>query len=49
MANKATKISLLLCSSAHPLSHVNQVAWLDNNTVVTVGQDSNLKIWTISD
>ncbi|BFY98615.1 hypothetical protein BsWGS_01655 [Bradybaena similaris] len=34
---------------AHPLSHVNKLDWLDNNTVVTGGQDSNIKIWSISD
>lgn len=34
---------------AHALSHVNKIGWVDNNTIVTAGQDSNLKIWTISD
>ncbi|CAG5120927.1 unnamed protein product [Candidula unifasciata] len=34
---------------AHPLSHVNKLSWLDNHTVVTVGQDSNVKIWSLSE
>ncbi|GFR93190.1 actin-interacting protein 1 [Elysia marginata] len=34
---------------AHPLSHVNKIGWLDNNTIVTAGQDSNLKIWAVSE
>ncbi|XP_005098277.1 actin-interacting protein 1 [Aplysia californica] len=34
---------------AHPLSHINRLSWLDNNTIVTAGQDSNLKIWQVSD
>uniref|UniRef100_A0A0B7A8M8 Uncharacterized protein n=1 Tax=Arion vulgaris TaxID=1028688 RepID=A0A0B7A8M8_9EUPU len=33
---------------AHPLSHVNKIGWVNNNTVVTVGQDSNVKIWAVS-
>ncbi|GAB1607841.1 actin-interacting protein 1-like [Argonauta hians] len=33
---------------AHRLSQVNRVSWLDDNTVVSVGQDSNLKQWTIT-
>ncbi|KAH9491908.1 hypothetical protein Btru_029063 [Bulinus truncatus] len=34
---------------AHPMSHVNKLAWLNNNSLVTVGQDSNVKIWNVSD
>lgn len=34
---------------AHPMSHFNKVEWLDNNTLVTAGQDSNIKIWKVSD
>lgn len=33
---------------AHPLSHINKLCWLDNNTVLTAGQDANLKAWTVS-
>ncbi|RUS75092.1 hypothetical protein EGW08_017146 [Elysia chlorotica] len=36
-------------TKAHPLSHVNKIGWLDNNTVVTAGHDSNVKIWSISE
>ncbi|KAK0058366.1 actin-interacting protein 1 [Biomphalaria pfeifferi] len=34
---------------AHPMSHVNKLAWLDNNTLVTAGQDSNVKLWNVSE
>jgi len=34
---------------AHPLSHVNSIGWLDNNTIITAGQDSNIKLWSVSD
>ncbi|KAK3758037.1 hypothetical protein RRG08_006616 [Elysia crispata] len=34
---------------AHPMSHVNKIGWLDNNTILTAGQDCNVKIWTVSE
>ncbi|CAG0885086.1 unnamed protein product [Cyprideis torosa] len=32
---------------AHPMSQINKLAWLDNETVVSVAQDCNTKIWKI--
>jgi hypothetical protein len=31
------------------MSHANKIAWLDNNTICTAGQDSNVKQFTISE
>ncbi|XP_076372286.1 actin-interacting protein 1 flr [Tachypleus tridentatus] len=33
---------------AHPQSQITRVAFLDNNTLVSTGQDSNIKIWEIT-
>ncbi|XP_078484923.1 WD repeat-containing protein 1 [Ciona intestinalis] len=33
---------------AHPKSVINDVAWLDNHTVVTVAQDCSVRQWTVS-
>lgn len=33
---------------AHPQSQITKVAWLDNNVLVSTGQDSNIKIWDIT-
>uniref|UniRef100_A0A7E4W357 Actin-interacting protein 1 n=1 Tax=Panagrellus redivivus TaxID=6233 RepID=A0A7E4W357_PANRE len=32
---------------AHASSPINAIAWLDNKTILTAGQDSNIKIWSI--
>uniref|UniRef100_A0A0K8R7B6 Actin-interacting protein 1 n=2 Tax=Ixodes ricinus TaxID=34613 RepID=A0A0K8R7B6_IXORI len=32
---------------AHPQSQITRLAWLDNSTIVSAGQDSNVKIWEI--
>ncbi|KAK2705767.1 actin-interacting protein 1-like isoform X2 [Artemia franciscana] len=37
----------LIIKNAHPQSQITNVAWLDDSAVVTVGQDSNTKIWEI--
>nr|KAG5693822.1 hypothetical protein BaRGS_004430 [Batillaria attramentaria] len=34
---------------AHTMSYPNKIAWINNNTFVSAGQDSNVKIFTISD
>lgn len=33
---------------AHPQSQITKVCWLDNNTIVSTGQDSNIKVWEVS-
>jgi len=33
---------------AHPQSQITRLAWLDNGTLVSVGQDCNTKIWSIT-
>lgn len=40
----------VLCSrliDAHPQSQITGLAWLDNNTIVSVGQDCNSRYWDI--
>ena len=34
-------------SGAHPQSNITRVAWIDNNTVVTTGYDSCVRLWDI--
>lgn len=33
---------------AHASSAINGVAWLDDHRILTVGQDSNIKIWSLT-
>lgn len=35
-------------SDAHPQSQITRLAWLDDETLVSVGQDCNTKIWNIT-
>ncbi|ULT91762.1 hypothetical protein L3Y34_009433 [Caenorhabditis briggsae] len=37
----------VIIKGAHPMSSVNAVLWLDEKTVVSAGQDSNIKIWDV--
>ncbi|EFP10794.1 CRE-AIPL-1 protein [Caenorhabditis remanei] len=37
----------IIIKGAHPMSSVNAVIWLDEKTVVSAGQDSNIKIWNV--
>ncbi|XP_003744021.1 actin-interacting protein 1 [Galendromus occidentalis] len=37
----------LILKKAHPQSQITKIAWIDNNTVVSTGQDSNVKLWDI--
>uniref|UniRef100_A0A7E4VD15 Actin-interacting protein 1 n=1 Tax=Panagrellus redivivus TaxID=6233 RepID=A0A7E4VD15_PANRE len=32
---------------AHSSSPINAIVWLDEKTIITAGQDSNLKIWSV--
>jgi len=34
--------------NAHAQSQITRVAWLDNSSLVSTGQDSNTKIWNIT-
>lgn len=45
IAKPATHI---IIKNAHPQSQITRISWLDNNTVVSVGQDCNTKLWTIT-
>ena len=38
----------LILQSAHIQSQITAVKWLDNKTVVSAGQDSNVKLWEIN-
>lgn len=33
---------------AHSQSQITRLVWIDNNTLVSVGQDCNTKIWDIT-
>jgi len=39
----------LIIKNAHPQSQITRLAWLDNNTLVSTGQDCNTKLWEIDD
>jgi len=34
-------------SDAHPQSQITRLVWLDEETLISVGQDCNTKIWRI--
>lgn len=33
---------------AHPMSQVTGISWVDNNTLLSVGQDSCLRQWQVT-
>ena len=33
---------------AHPQSQITGLAWLDNSSIVSVGQDCNTRFWTFA-
>lgn len=37
-----------IIKNAHPQSQITRLAWLDDGTLVSVGQDCNTKIWNIT-
>lgn len=37
-----------LIRNAHEQSQITNVAWLDNSSLVSTGQDANIKVWNIS-
>lgn len=37
-----------LVSDAHPQSQITRLVWLDDETLVSVGQDCNTKVWKIA-
>uniref|UniRef100_A0A0V0G6W9 Actin-interacting protein 1 n=1 Tax=Triatoma dimidiata TaxID=72491 RepID=A0A0V0G6W9_TRIDM len=37
-----------IIKNAHPQSQITRLVWLDDETLVSVGQDCNTKIWSIS-
>jgi WD40 repeat protein len=36
-----------IIKNAHPQSQITRLAWLNNDTVISTGQDCNTKIWNI--
>lgn len=38
----------IVIKSAHAQNQITRLAWVDNTTLVSVGQDSNTKLWTIT-
>lgn len=38
----------LVFRGAHQMSAINQIAWLSDSTLITVGQDSNVKQWKVN-
>lgn len=39
--------SFFTLAEAHPQSQITRIIWLDAKTIVTTGQDSNVKLWTV--
>jgi len=39
---------LLSITEAHPQSQITRIEWLDANTLISTGQDANVKIWTVN-
>lgn len=37
----------LILKKAHPQAQITKVAWINNRTIVSTGQDSNVKLWDI--
>nr|XP_018907163.1 PREDICTED: actin-interacting protein 1 [Bemisia tabaci]XP_018907164.1 PREDICTED: actin-interacting protein 1 [Bemisia tabaci] len=37
-----------IIKNAHPQSNITSVAWLDDETVISVGRDCNTKIWEVA-
>ncbi|XP_065353027.1 actin-interacting protein 1 isoform X1 [Cloeon dipterum] len=38
----------LIIKNAHPQSQITRLAWLDNETIVSTGQDCNTKLWAVT-
>ncbi|XP_034656301.1 actin-interacting protein 1 [Drosophila subobscura] len=36
-----------IIKNAHPQSQITRLVWLDNNTVISTGQDCNVKVWHV--
>ncbi|XP_017481037.1 PREDICTED: actin-interacting protein 1 [Rhagoletis zephyria] len=36
-----------IIKNAHPQSQITRLVWLDNNTVISTGQDCNTKVWEV--
>lgn len=37
----------IVIRGAHPMSAINGVAWLSDNRILSVGQDSNMRVWMV--
>jgi len=44
--NESQLINIYI-SDAHPQSQITRLVWLDEETLISVGQDCNTKIWRI--
>lgn len=36
-----------IIKNAHPQSQITRLVWLDNETVISTGQDCNTKVWKV--
>ncbi|XP_077294652.1 actin-interacting protein 1 flr [Arctopsyche grandis] len=45
--NLAQPAKHLVIKNAHPQSQITSLDWLDNETIVSTGQDCNTKLWTV--
>lgn len=34
-------------TDAHPQSQITRLVWLDNETLISTGQDCNTKVWQV--
>jgi hypothetical protein len=47
-ANELQSIKIkIYVLDAHPQSQITRLVWLDEETLISVGQDCNTKIWRI--
>ncbi|CAG9568351.1 unnamed protein product [Danaus chrysippus] len=37
----------IVIKNAHPQSQITGVSWVDNETIVSVGQDANTRVWSV--
>lgn len=45
--NVTTPNKHLIIKNAHPQSQITGVCWVDDETIVSVGQDANTRVWTV--
>lgn len=44
---KSVNLIFFLSTDAHPQSQITGLVWLDHETVISTGQDCNVKVWEV--